>query len=99
MRDASRLFATMMSLTNENVRFLGDTQNYLYIPQLLNVSDHNSLSDLNLLKYPIIHDNNPGEIIATTRILLTQFFNHYLKNESFSSELIKALKNVILENK
>ena len=62
-------------------------------------SDHNSFSDLNLLKHPITRDNNPEEIIATTRILLTQFFNHYLRNESFNTEFIKTLKNVVLERK
>jgi dienelactone hydrolase len=62
-------------------------------------SDHNSFSDLNLLKDPIVRHNNPTEVITTTRMLLTQFFNHYLRNETFNSDFIKVFKNVVLEMK
>ncbi len=62
-------------------------------------SDHNSFSDLNLLKYPITGHGNPIDVIVATRILLDQFFNHYLKNEPFNTEIITRLKNVILESK
>lgn len=62
-------------------------------------SDHNSFSDLNLLKYPITKDGNPREVINATRMVLLQFFNHYLKKEPLKRELIQALPNIVFEKK
>ncbi|MDP3889254.1 MAG: hypothetical protein Q8Q25_01770 [bacterium] len=62
-------------------------------------SDHNSFSDLNILKYPMTKNGDPIGIINKTRVILLHFFNHYLKNNKFNSEIIRSLPGVIFESK
>lgn len=60
-------------------------------------SDHNDFGDINLLKYPITNLGNPKEVIVSTRILVRQFFNYYLKGDPFEKNRIETLHNVVLE--